>query len=225
MLTPSTAQADQIPNIIVTTASGSVSFFAESTTGGLYSPDASIYTDVGVGVLTSHALAGTPFPSSYLQFTIPPFNPSLLSVLDGSVTVGGQSYRVIYDGIADVYLQASLTVPAGYLSVRLPAVFAGGGTACLDIAGIYSCSNPPPPEVPDIVANLSFDVPGILTVNFSPAPPQAGPNVELFDAVFTPGPFTPVPEPSSALLVLFALTAAAIWRLYGQPATEMKHHP
>ena len=209
-LPPSVAQADPIPNITVTTATGYVGFTYNGTSGGLYGPDASINTDYGnaAGVLFFSALIGSSF-SPYFQ--LPPLDAVPFSILNGSVTVGGQTYGwVSADGYANVASGVSVTVPAGYASVQFPATFYAEGTACLDISGFFSCS-PPPPLVPTVIADVGFDVPGILTVNFSP-PPGPLPGWEVFDAEFDPSPF-PVPEPSSALLVLFALTAIAIWRI------------
>jgi hypothetical protein len=215
---PSLAQAD----IIVTSASGYVDYADDGTFGYLDGPDATL--DLGSGrdpIEFFTALAGAPFQPDPSAFEIPTLDAAPFSVLSGDVTVDGQTYGVVYRGdTANLTIYGSVIVPTGYASVQLAAVFeGGGGSGCLDIAGFFSCS-PPPPEVPVIVEGAYFLIPGTLTVNFSPEPPQAGPNVEFFDAEFDPGSF-PVPEPSSALLVLFALTAAAIWRLYAQRRAAM----
>lgn len=216
---PAKVWADTIPNIGITAATGYACWGAScapeqgnpteiASFSGPHFTFSFITFDTGHGSpYAFSARAGDPFGGYFDgQFSAgangEPDNGS------GTLTVAGHTYYVGYSSNPYVQLLGSATVPNGYETIELPAVLTGGGLACS--GGIimppeeYSCF-PPPPEMVSFIANVGFNVPGFATVRFSPTSlPLYSYGSEYYVATFTP-----VPEPSSAWLLVAGLVMAA----------------
>ena len=197
---PHAARADSVPTVTITSASGFAYF-------GGGPPQCS-----GVCFYFSNPIFGVSFdgfvPSPYYQATAGyPFegDPALFnsgeafgapSYPGGYLIVGGTSYTASYGDIG-VTGESSFIVPyAG--TVEIPAVLTGSGYACSEYLPIYNCSPVPGYPVPTLIADIDLDVPGYLTFDFFPGPGPA-PDVEYT------AKFTPIPEPSTLLLLLAAV--------------------
>ena len=124
----------------------------------------------------------------------------------GSLFLNGTTYDVVYGfPYISVEILAPILEPSGADTVILPAVLAGSAVACVGSAAGGCVSQP----LSAYIANVDFDVPGLLTVSFAPTPDYVFgvPGYESFSAAFTR-----VPEPSTVLTVLAELGALILAR-------------
>lgn len=127
-------------------------------------------------------------------------NPNLApGTPSGTVVVNGANVSVEYADGPFVLALASTIVPSDVETVSLPAVLMGDVSVCEADPLITNCADFNTPDLPVFVANVDFDVPGSLTVNFMPG---SGPGLtnEYYTVTFTPGP-----EPRGLLTVPAAL--------------------
>lgn len=210
---PSTAKGDPIPGlptVDITSAAGYVAFGypasipAPGKLASLSSPDFQLSFGVFVPSNFFIQTPGTPMLYGSLfglnEEIGAPAGPSATLELDGT------SYPLQIS----VYVNGGpFTVPSGYATIQIPATVTGSGVACTATyqvySNLYTCF-PPPSFSSTLVANVNLDVPGYLTFTFQPS---AGPGInnESFNAVFSP-----VPEPSTALLLLAVLPLCFLLR-------------
>jgi len=169
------------------------------------------------------AVAGQPFPDDFFDGRFSQGTSSQNDYFSGTFTEGGQTYEVGYAENPYVELLGSGTVPNGYGTLVFPAVLTGGGTACTDgtsfYPGSYSCIFAPG-QTPSFIADVNFDVPGILTVHFSPASQP----VYAYGSEYYEATFTALPEPASGWMAVGGLLAI-LWmasrRFSGRQARKM----
>lgn len=197
-LQPSAARADSIPAVSITSATGDATWGNEYPPGAGASLSGPNFT-LGFGdswpLVALSASAGDPFPGNTTPLTLRELTgaPTLPG---GTLNIGGATSSVWYDFDITAGALTSTTVPSGTATLILPAILSGSGTACLQGIGEFCLGTPTQP--PTFIANVNFDIPGQLTLDFTPGGPAV--NGELFSARFTP-----VPEPSGWLLVFAGL--------------------
>lgn len=201
---PRTAKADPLPTITVTSATGAAYFGGgpDGCPGVCFSfsnPNFGVGFEGFVPSPYYQAEPGQLFEPDPLLFNSgeafgAPSNPT------GGYTLNGVSYPVIFSQL-QVTGESTFIVPFGG-TVEIPAVLTGSGVVCNGINPIFNCSPSPGDPNPVLIADLNLDVQGYLTVNFSP--PGALPGVVLYNAGFTP-----IPEPSTLLLLLAAIPIVA----------------
>ena len=204
VLQPSTAQADSIPTVSINSATGDATWGNEYPPGAgasLSGPDFTLGFGASWPPNALSASAGDPFPGNTTQLQLREIIGQA-EIPSGTLTVGGSTSSVWYGFDITAHALTSTTVPSGTATLILPAVLSGSGTACLQGIGEFCLGSPTQPPV--FVANVDFDIPGLLTVDFTPGGPAI--NGEVFSARFTP-----TPEPSEWLLLLagFGCLAAA----------------
>jgi hypothetical protein len=198
-------RADTLPTLIATSAS--VGWPVDNFTGlGTVSgPGFQILSQV-TGPANPYVSCNAPAPVP-LGGCVVPSPPLFLQAgpayipASGSVTLGGVTYAVGYQGNAQIqYFTPTVTLPDSVnLITTVPVVLSGFETACL-IAPNHSdldlCSPlpfPPTPGYPQYIANIQINLPGTLT--FYGGNPAGG----FVEAKFVS---TPLPEPGSIIFVL-----------------------
>ena len=118
----------------------------------------------------------------------------------GSTVVGGVPYTTTYTDLR--VTGGSFIVPSGG-TLEVPAVLSGSGFACSVSVPDNNCSPVPGYPTPVVIADVSLDVPGYLTFTFYE-------NGNLSPNVGYSAEFTPVPEPSTALLLVAAFAVVGV---------------
>jgi hypothetical protein len=113
----------------------------------------------------------------------------------GTAVAGGTTYGdLFFSGFAVV--NANVVVPTGTATLRVPATWSGSLVACTPSSNCVGAGGMN-------VFNLNFpDQSGVLTISFADDGTGLG-----FDYV-TNASFTPVPEPSSTVLILLGVLAS-----------------
>jgi hypothetical protein len=201
---PISAQADSLPTVTITSATGYASYGYIGPEGGavgasLSAPNFSLgFFDVFPSIYTIGGVGESLSTEFYLAAVV-----GAPAVPNGTVTVGGKSYPVDYkSGDARVNGSiSSVTVASGYETIEMPGEFLGAGLACTMVYPLPSgCTPPPAVPQPTKIANVDIDIPGFVTLTFSPSPTGPFQHNEYFSERFTP-----IPEPATALLLLGAL--------------------
>jgi len=215
---PSRARADTVPTINITSATGSACWgrnclpqsgtnpYEFATFSG---PNFSVgFSSFGTSQYDFSARAGDVVPGSYFDGPIDFQLPGESFFGNISVTLSGHTDSAPFDPpVIAISNSTNVTVPSGYGTVELPAVLTDSGPVCVGgfvQSGEFFCSGPPP-AVPDIVANVNINVPGFVTIRFSPA----GVPIYSSGSEYYMATFTPVPEPSTAWMLVFGLAIAA----------------
>lgn len=213
LLLPSIACAANIPSIDInyaagfacwgaTCPNGTTEFAAFSGPG--FTLSFATYDSGSGSPYAFSAQAGDPFPAGYFDGRFSQGTSSQNNYLSGTFTSNGQTYDVGYQTNPYVEILGSATVPNGYGTLVFPALLTGGGVACSGglqpSPGQYSCDLPPG-QMPAFIANVNFDVAGLLTVRFSPTTQPLYPSgSEYFVATFIASP-----EPASLWLAASGL--------------------
>jgi hypothetical protein len=205
---PEPTRADSIPTVTITSGTGGVTIGIPGegyccVGGSLSGPNFNVSVGGSIPPFVLDTAAGTAFDTFFLDpqnYVAPDSEPSGFLVFDG----------IKYPATYSVGLgAASFTVPSGYATVEEPAVFTAMGMACTAIYAISTPCEPPPgtKPYPVIIADIDVDIPGTLAVTFRPVDIPSLPGIN--EAWFAT--FTPIPEPSTMLLLFAALPFAALF--------------
>lgn len=179
----------------------------------LSGPDFTLGFGASWPLIALSASAGDPFPGNTTALQLRELiGHDHTEIPSGTLNVGGTTSSVWYDFDIAAHALTSATVPSGTATLIIPAVLSGSGTACLQGIGEFCLGSPTQPPV--FVANVNFDIPGLLTIDFTPGGPAI--NGEVFSARFTP-----TPEPSEWLLILAGLVGLAVARKFLKCGTPL----
>jgi hypothetical protein len=190
------ANADSLPNVEITTATGFASWgdYSDGCPGICASLSAPGFTLNFQGLVPPTVYSLSPGDALMTYFALPEqFGAPQVS--NSTVTIDGVTYPVAFPDGSVSLIASTVIVPSGDETLQFLTYLTGTGIACTAVYGVDGCSPPPgTTPYPRQIADVSLFLKGYLTLTFRPGPGPAAVN-EDYTATFIP-----VPEPSSVLL-------------------------